>query len=208
MVDRMDVHTGIRVALRGCIVVLGATFALPVHAAPPSTKVAATAPKPSESVEMVVAGVVPAPDGPTVVLVCADEQVLLPVVVGVPEAMAIHARLEHMAVPRPMTHDLLETVMHDLGGTVDSIRIDAREGGIVGTVFLRAQGKLVSVDARPSDAIALALGSHAPVMVSRVVLDRAGIHAADLEPDAATGARPSRNTQPGRPAEGPGVLAL
>jgi hypothetical protein len=71
-------------------------------------------------------------------------------------------------------------------------------------VFLRTQGKLVSVDARPSDAIALALGSHAPVMVSRVVLDRAGIHAADLEPDA----RPSRNTQPGRPAEGPGVLAL
>lgn len=136
---------------------------------------------PAAFLEMFVAGVVPTPDGHTMVLVNAEEKVLLPVGIGLPEALSIHGRLEHRATTRPLTHDLLDEMLKRLGGEVVRVQIDdLRDDIFVAQVFVKSSGKVISFDARPSDAVALALGSRAPIFVARPVVDRAAIHPEDL----------------------------
>jgi bifunctional DNase/RNase len=184
------------------VLIGGMLAASAVFAAPPDTKPAASD-KASENkgfIEMFVAGVVPSPDGHTLVLVNPDEQVLLPLGIGLTEALSIHGRLEKRAFARPMTHDLLDHIVHELGGEIVRVQIDdLRDDVFVGTVFIKTAGKVIQFDARPSDAVALALGSRVPIYVARPVVDRAAIHPGDLEdtPPASTPAPPP-----------PGVLAL
>jgi uncharacterized protein len=146
--------------------------------------------KPKGFLEMFVAGVVPSPDGHTLVLVNAEEQVLLPLGIGLTEALSIHGRLEKRRFSRPMTHDLLDHIVAELGGAIVRVQIDdLKDDVFVGTVFIRVpekggkETKVVSFDARPSDAVALAIGARAPIFVARPVVDRAAIHPGDLEDD-------------------------
>jgi bifunctional DNase/RNase len=146
--------------------------------------------KPKGFLEMFVAGVVPSPDGHTLVLVNAEEQVLLPLGIGLTEALSIHGRLEKRRFARPMTHDLLDHIVAELGGSIVRVQIDdLKDDVFVGTVFIKVnekgskETKVVSFDARASDAVALAIGARAPIFVARPVVDRAAIHPGDLEDD-------------------------
>ena len=104
-----------------------------------------------------------------------------PIVIGIMEAMAIDRRLNNRATPRPMTHDLLASVIAHLGGTIEKIVIhDLRasdqpgdSGTFIATIYIRQEGKLLEVDSRPSDAIALGVGLNTPIFVAKKVLDEA-----------------------------------
>lgn len=156
------------------LLIVGALFA-----APPAVEPASSAPV--AFLEMFVAGVVPTPDGHTMVLVNAEEKVLLPVGIGLPEALSIHGRLEHRATSRPLTHDLLDEMLKRLGGEVVRVQIDdLRDDIFVAQVFVKSGDRVIAFDARPSDAVVLALGSRAPIFVARPVVDRAAIHPDDI----------------------------
>jgi uncharacterized protein len=121
----------------------------------------------------------PASNIPIVILRDTESQLFLPIWIGVFEANAIALRIEGVEPPRPMTHDLLRLVLEQLGATVEKIVIsDLRESTFFALIHLRQGGQPVTVDARPSDAIALALRTEAPIFVLRAVLEKA--QAADL----------------------------
>jgi bifunctional DNase/RNase len=118
----------------------------------------------------------PATNVPMVVLRAIDgDSFVLPIWVGVFEANAIALQLEHIETPRPMTHDLLRDAIHRLGASIVEVVVtDVRDSTFYATVLLRRHdGHAVSVDARPSDALALALRAAAPVFVDRSVIDKA-----------------------------------
>jgi len=121
----------------------------------------------------------PASNVPIVILRDTQSQLFLPIWIGVFEANAIALRIEGVDPPRPMTHDLLRLVLDQLGAAVEKIVIsDLRESTFFALIHLRHGDDSVTVDARPSDAIALALRASAPIFVLRSVLDKA--QAADL----------------------------
>jgi bifunctional DNase/RNase len=99
---------------------------------------------------------------------------LLPIWVGACEANAIAVQIENVASPRPMTHDLLRNVIQDLEGTVHKVVVSAlRENTFFAVIHLLVRGEPVLVDARPSDAIALALRTKAPIYAEEDVIDNA-----------------------------------
>src|SRR5215510_1974044 len=121
----------------------------------------------------------PSSNVPIVILRDTQSQLFLPIWIGVFEANAIALRIEGVEPPRPMTHDLLRLVLDQLGAAVEKIVIsDLRESTFFALIHLRQGEASVTVDARPSDAIALALRASAPIFVLRSVLDKA--QAADL----------------------------
>ncbi|HEY8525277.1 MAG TPA: bifunctional nuclease family protein [Acidimicrobiales bacterium] len=100
---------------------------------------------------------------------------VLPMAIGTPEAIAIGLALGHEVPPRPLTHDLLATLIHDLHAQVDHVEVtELREGTFHAELTLRGPTGVRRLDSRPSDAIALALRVDAPVYVSEEVLDEAG----------------------------------
>jgi bifunctional DNase/RNase len=108
---------------------------------------------------------------PIVVLRDEAGEQTLPIWIGMFEAHAVALQLENSAAARPMTHDLLKQMIEALGGTVTEVHItDVREGTFYALVYLNANGDHVAVDARPSDALALALRTRAPVYVADHVL--------------------------------------
>ena len=95
-----------------------------------------------------------------------------PIVIGNTEAKAIKQRLEGNPLPRPMTHDLLSNVIEELGGTLDHIEItNLQEHTFYAQLHIRQNGRIVQVDSRPSDAIALGIASSVPIYVAQSVLD-------------------------------------
>ncbi len=99
---------------------------------------------------------------------------MLPIWVGIFEANAIALQMENISTPRPMTHDLLRHVIEDLGGTVAKIVIaDLRDNTFYALIHVDTQGGPVAIDARPSDAIALALRTQASIFVEESVIDNA-----------------------------------
>lgn len=124
-------------------------------------------------IEMTIRGLMidPITNMPIIVLRDSEGQRVLPIWVGVFEANAIALQIENVQTPRPMTHDLLKSVVDGLAATVDRIVVcDLRDNTFYATIYLRAAGVLVPVDARPSDAIALALRSSAPIYVEESVI--------------------------------------
>jgi bifunctional DNase/RNase len=98
------------------------------------------------------------------------------IIIGVFEAHAINIALEGIEPPRPMTHDLLKNVIRDLGATVQEVFIDeVIESTYYAKLILNVSDLTVEVDARPSDAIALAVRTGAPIYVNELVLDEHGI---------------------------------
>jgi bifunctional DNase/RNase len=122
----------------------------------------------------------PVSNTPIVILKKPDENLFLPIWIGVFEANAIALELEGVQTPRPMTHDLLRGVVDALRAHVDGIVVHSLvENTFHARVLLRdAEGKHLEVDARPSDAIALALRCRAPIKVAETVFREA--HALDF----------------------------
>ena len=123
--------------------------------------------------EMKVKGVAMDPYGntPVVVLEDAEGHQAFPIWVGVPEAQAIARVMEGVLTPRPMTHSLLKNILTDLRVEVVRITInDLRSNTFYASIALRQGPNMLTVDARPSDAIVLALDAKAPIFVSQKVL--------------------------------------
>ncbi len=124
---------------------------------------------------------------PVVVLNDMAGEVVLPIWVGLFEANAIAVEIEKATLPRPMTHDLLRDVIHGLNARVTRVVVgELREDTFHATIWMDQGGEIVALDARPSDAIALALRADCPIFVSRQVLDRARKNAdgtASIPPD-------------------------
>jgi bifunctional DNase/RNase len=111
---------------------------------------------------------------PIVVLKDVASDRVLPIWVGIFEANAIALELEKTAMPRPMTHDLLRNVTRALNAVVQKVVVsELRDDTFVAVVWMEQEGETVAIDARPSDAIALALRWDCPIYASRVVLDNA-----------------------------------
>jgi bifunctional DNase/RNase len=170
----------------------GAVFvARPVLAADPPAKPqtqerSRTQMVPDGFVEMFVWDVLPTRGGPAVVLRDKAEKTLVPIWIGTSEAHSIKLRQERRRFPRPLTHDLLDAIMHELGGEIVKIHVDDLKGDtFVGTVFVKKGEHVQHFDARPSDAIALAVGNSAPIFVSKAVIERVNADRKDTEKDAA-----------------------
>ncbi len=100
----------------------------------------------------------------------------LPIWIGPAEADAIAVKLQGVNVPRPLTHDLLNTVIDALGATVNSIIIsELKSDTFYAKILLNVDGGQMEIDSRPSDALALAVRVEAPIYAEEIVLDKAGI---------------------------------
>jgi hypothetical protein len=100
----------------------------------------------------------------------------LPIWIGPAEADAIAVKLQEVAVPRPLTHDLLGSVIEALGANVSAIIVnDLRNDTFFAKILLTSDGSQLEVDSRPSDAIALAVRVKVPIYAEETVLDKAGI---------------------------------
>jgi bifunctional DNase/RNase len=111
---------------------------------------------------------------PIVVLNDLAGEIVLPIWVGLFEANAIALEIEKASTPRPMTHDLLRSAIHGLNARVTRVVVGSlREDTFHATIWMDQGGELVALDARPSDAIALALRSDCPIYVSQQVFDHA-----------------------------------
>jgi len=127
-------------------------------------------------IEMSIKGLMvdPVAGSPIVILKDKLGERLLPIWVGVPEANAIALQIENVSTPRPMTHDLLRNVITNLDGQVDRVVVsDLRDNTFFAVIHLTVRGERVAVDARPSDAIALALRTRSPILVEEAVIDSA-----------------------------------
>ena len=100
----------------------------------------------------------------------------LPIWIGPPEANAIAIKLRGDTLPRPLTHDLLLSAIEALGASVAYVVVnDLKNDTFYAEIVLNANGEHISIDSRPSDAIALAVRSKAPVYVEEPVIERAGL---------------------------------
>ena len=127
-------------------------------------------------IEMNIKGLMvdPITNMPIIILRDSDGQKVLPIWVGVFEANAIALQIENIQTPRPMTHDLLRNIIEDLQATVDKIVVcDLKENTFYAMIHLLTPAGPVAIDARPSDAIALALRTRAPILVDEKVIDNA-----------------------------------
>ncbi len=117
----------------------------------------------------------PVTNMPIVILKDVAGDSVLPIWVGVFEANAIALELEKTATPRPMTHDLLRNIALGLGGAVTRVVVsDLRDDTFFATIWMLQDGQAITVDARPSDALALALRWDCPIFVARKVLRERG----------------------------------
>ena len=127
-------------------------------------------------IEMAIKGLMvdPITNMPIIVLREVEGQRVLPIWVGVFEANAIALQVENVQTPRPMTHDLLKNVIDQLGGHLERIVVcELKENTFYATLHVLSATGLLQVDARPSDAIALALRSGARIFVDEAVIQNA-----------------------------------
>jgi bifunctional DNase/RNase len=96
-----------------------------------------------------------------------------PIVIGIVEIFAIDRRLKGIKPPRPMTHDLLNSVIENLGVEIEKIVVDdLRNHTFYAKIHLRSNGRTIEIDSRPSDAIALGVATNAPIYVAEHVFDK------------------------------------
>ncbi|HET8522144.1 MAG TPA: bifunctional nuclease family protein [Thermomicrobiales bacterium] len=100
----------------------------------------------------------------------------LPIWIGDFEAQAIAMELQGLASPRPLPYDLMKAMIVDMGGTVDRIMVtDLAQDVFYARIVIAINGRSVEIDSRPSDAIALAVRTHSPILVEEMVMERAGV---------------------------------
>ena len=101
----------------------------------------------------------------------------LPIWIGPAEADAIAVKLQDLSVPRPLTHDLLGTIIDALGGTIEHILVsELHNDTFFAKITIQANGESKEIDCRPSDAVALAVRAQVPIYANEEVMDKAGIH--------------------------------
>lgn len=111
-----------------------------------------------------------------VILREVDNERYLPIWIGTPEADSITLALQEVEVSRPLTHDLLKNIFTSLDAQVVRVEVIAlRDDTFYGNIVAELNGRTVNIDSRPSDALALAVRTHVPIMVTRSVMDSAGI---------------------------------
>jgi uncharacterized protein len=128
--------------------------------------------------EMTLYGVSFEPIGkqPIVLLKTVDEDRFLPIWIGHPEAAAILMKLQGASPPRPMTHDLLTEVVSELNGEVVKVTVtELRENTYFARITIVQDGQEVEIDSRPSDAIALAVRTQAPIFAAEDVIEESSI---------------------------------
>jgi bifunctional DNase/RNase len=127
-------------------------------------------------IEMSIKGLMvdPITNMPIVILKDKLGERVLSIWVGIFEANAIALQIENVSTPRPMTHDLLRNIITDLDGSVDRVVVsDLKDNTFFAIIHLNVKGERIAVDARPSDAIALALRTRSPILVEESVIDNA-----------------------------------
>jgi uncharacterized protein len=166
--------------------VLGVVFAIACGGtAPPQktvTNVAEPKPdsvtKPAGYVEVRVLDVITlSGEGDTLLLVDDVSNIVLPIAIGGTEGNAIVGRVRGQPPRRPHTHDLLDDAVRKLGGSIVKVHVDELRDGIFhGSVYIRnAEKKIIRLDSRASDAVALGIGNGVPIYVAKKVLDEAGL---------------------------------
>ena len=124
-----------------------------------------------------------------VVLRVKDSNLFLPIFVGHFEVEAIRLKLMDIEVQRPMTHDLLDSIIDNLGATVDKIIVsELKEDTFYAKIIVNYDSRTFEIDARPSDAIALAVRSGASIFAEESVLEKAGVNIEEKDLDHATDA--------------------
>lgn len=133
--------------------------------------------------------------GNALLLVDEEGKRFVPIFVGGTEALAFRTRLERQPYKRPLTHDLFDSLLDRIGGRVVGMQVDELRGDVFyARLWIElAGGERLELDARPSDAIVLAIGAAAPILVAEEVLDRAGRRFDGTE----LAAPPSSADQPG-----------
>ncbi len=124
-------------------------------------------------VEMKIRGLLvdPVTNTPIVILKDSESEAVLPIWVGVYEANAIALEIEKVSTPRPMTHDLIKNVLTGLETQVHKVVVtELRDDTFYAVIWMEREGRVVSVDSRPSDALALALRVDCPIFVEEEVL--------------------------------------
>lgn len=127
-------------------------------------------------IEMTIKGLMidPITNMPIVILKDKEGDRVLPIWVGVFEANAIALQIENISTPRPMTHDLLRNILSEIEADVQRIVVcELKENTFYAMIYLDREGQTMAVDARPSDAIALALRTKAPIFVEDEVVESA-----------------------------------
>ena len=113
---------------------------------------------------------------PIVLLKVEGKNRFLPIWIGHPEAAAILMKLQNAELPRPMTHDLLASTIEHLSASVESVLVtELRDNTFYAVLRLESRGQEIQLDSRPSDAIALAVRTDAPIFASTEVLEANGI---------------------------------
>ncbi|MBI3074300.1 MAG: bifunctional nuclease family protein [Deltaproteobacteria bacterium] len=141
---------------------------------------------------------------PIVILRDPDKRFAIPIWIGLLEASAIQIALQQVAIPRPMTHDLLKTTIEQLDGRVVSVEVsDLRQDTFYAVINVERNGRALTLDARPSDAIALALRFRAPIFVDERVATAASrpellerLKKSESEKTAAGATSPHASTDP------------
>ena len=115
----------------------------------------------------------PLTNTPIVILKDIDGKKAVPIWIGIFEASAIASKLEKVSFSRPMTHDLLQTILNVLNTTVSRVEInDLKDSTFFANIYLMSDVGEIVVDSRPSDAIALALRTNAPIFVDERVVEK------------------------------------
>ena len=130
--------------------------------------------KESDVVQMTVAGITldPTNNMPIIILKDIANQIAIPIWIGLVEASAIATELEGIQLGRPMTHDLLKSVLETMGGQLSRIVVnDLRDNTFYASLFIERGDEVLEVDSRTSDAIALALRTRSDVFVARKVIE-------------------------------------
>lgn len=134
--------------------------------------------KRENTIQMTVGGLTldPVTKTPIVILKDGENKLNLPIWIGLLEATAMATELEGIKMARPMTHDLLRSVLSEMGGSVEAVEItELKENTYYAQIYLNAAGRQLSIDSRPSDAIALALRTKSPIYVAKEVLEASSI---------------------------------
>ncbi len=177
-------------ALLCLIVIAGCGGAAPPPPPPPKPVVVAPEPvtKPAGYVEVRVLDVIgDLGEGDTLLLVDDATNLVLPIAIGGTEGMSITQRVRGTPRRRPLTHDLMDDAVRKLGGEIVKVHVDElRDGIFFGSVYIRTSAKkIIRLDSRASDAVALGIGNGVPIYVSQKVMDEAGLERDKVMPQVA-----------------------
>jgi bifunctional DNase/RNase len=148
--------------------------------------------KKEDTIQMSVGGLTldPVTKTPIVILKDTENKLNLPIWIGLLEATAMATEIEGIKMARPMTHDLLKTILVEVGGSVESVEItELKENTYYAAVNLNVAGRQMIIDSRPSDAIALALRTKSPIYVAKAVLEASSM----LQQNEESNERPVEN---------------